>query len=165
MIRPSSFLQLWWSLRRGETIGSRKDANCGTVRAFAPSGKVIAPMPEIAAFASVEPIPWAAVNSWHMTPRMMLKLARPMSPDARSRMAPTRSKNQCLCQSRVCDRSSRPDVPRQRVRWPSSAETALELQIPPALSRSRYPANQAACRNRQGRRHRTACRDRVQVPA
>ena len=52
------------------------DDNCGTVRAFASSGELIASAPETAAFANIEPIQWASTNGWNMTRRMIRELAQ-----------------------------------------------------------------------------------------
>lgn len=60
----------------GGTIGSRKDPETGAVHAVVSADELLASVPDIATVANVELIQWASVNSWNMTPAMMLELAQ-----------------------------------------------------------------------------------------
>ena len=60
----------------GGTIGSRRDPTTGAVSAVASAEELLDLVPGIDRVARVELMPWASVNSWNMTPAMMLDLAR-----------------------------------------------------------------------------------------
>lgn len=61
-------------LTTGGTIASLKDPETGVVRTAASADDVIGLIPDIASIAQVGTRPQAAVNSWNMTPPMMLDL-------------------------------------------------------------------------------------------
>lgn len=60
----------------GGTIGSRKDPSTGAVHADVAAEELLASAPDIAALANIELVQWASVNSWNMTPSMMLEVAQ-----------------------------------------------------------------------------------------
>lgn len=59
----------------GGTIGSRKNPESGAIHAVLSADELLATAPDIALIANVELIQWGSLNSWNMTPRMMLELA------------------------------------------------------------------------------------------